>query len=195
MYLLFIKHWFATIAAALLYFPMISRTHTHNTLRRHFTDFLSIVCVCACICFYYNFALLWRVCACLLFLLSPKCLFVYLICLIVVVCKFFFCSGKERNLNILELLCATCYRWFHESCIGFQMGKLIPFSTNYIFFCKNCSNTGLESFRKCQASKLISHTQNHTQNFIWKTVLTHSHSPISLVFLNWMFFCLVLFFT
>ncbi|XP_031619371.1 set1/Ash2 histone methyltransferase complex subunit ASH2 isoform X1 [Contarinia nasturtii] len=60
--------------------------------------------------------------------------------------------GKDRNLNILELLCATCYHWFHESCIGFQMGKLIPFATNYIFFCKNCSPTGLESFRKCQAT-------------------------------------------
>lgn len=32
------------------------------------------------------------------------------------------------------------------------MGKLIPFATNYIFFCKNCSNTGLESFRKTQAT-------------------------------------------
>lgn len=62
-----------------------------------------------------------------------------------------FFSGKDRNLNILELLCVTCNRWFHESCIGFQLGKLIPFSTNYVFVCKNCSPTGLESFRKSQA--------------------------------------------
>lgn len=62
-------------------------------------------------------------------------------------------SGKDRNLNILELLCVTCNRWFHESCIGFQFGKLIPFATNYIFICKNCSPSGLESFRKSQASK------------------------------------------
>lgn len=61
-------------------------------------------------------------------------------------------SGKDRNLNIVELLCATCNRWFHESCIGFQLGRLIPFATNYIFICKNCSPTGLESFRKSQAS-------------------------------------------
>ncbi|KAG4068241.1 hypothetical protein HA402_007761 [Bradysia odoriphaga] len=60
--------------------------------------------------------------------------------------------GKDRNMNILELLCVTCNRWFHESCIGFQLGKLIPFSTNYIFVCKNCSPTGLESFRKTQAT-------------------------------------------
>lgn len=59
--------------------------------------------------------------------------------------------GKERNLNIAELLCANCNRWFHESCIGLQLGKLVPFLANYIFICKNCSPTGLESFRKIQA--------------------------------------------
>lgn len=56
--------------------------------------------------------------------------------------------GKERNLNIIELLCASCSRWFHESCIGYQLGKLVPFMMNYIFMCKNCSPTGLESFKK-----------------------------------------------
>ncbi|KAL3276502.1 hypothetical protein HHI36_011882 [Cryptolaemus montrouzieri] len=59
--------------------------------------------------------------------------------------------GKDRNLNIAELLCANCNRWYHESCIGYQLGKLVPFLANYIFLCKNCSPTGLESFRKCQA--------------------------------------------
>uniref|UniRef100_A0A146KS09 Set1/Ash2 histone methyltransferase complex subunit ASH2 n=1 Tax=Lygus hesperus TaxID=30085 RepID=A0A146KS09_LYGHE len=56
--------------------------------------------------------------------------------------------GKERNLNIVELLCASCNRWYHESCIGYQLGKLVPFMMNYVFICKNCSNTGLESFKK-----------------------------------------------
>ncbi|XP_073990038.1 set1/Ash2 histone methyltransferase complex subunit ash2 isoform X2 [Rhodnius prolixus] len=56
--------------------------------------------------------------------------------------------GKERNLNIIELLCANCSRWFHESCIGYQLGKLVPFMMNYVFVCKNCSSTGLESFKK-----------------------------------------------
>ncbi|XP_055677181.1 set1/Ash2 histone methyltransferase complex subunit ASH2 isoform X1 [Lutzomyia longipalpis] len=60
--------------------------------------------------------------------------------------------GKERNLNIVELLCATCNRWYHESCIGYQLGKLLPFLTNYTFVCKNCSTTGLETFKKSQAS-------------------------------------------
>ncbi|KAK9507533.1 hypothetical protein O3M35_007369 [Rhynocoris fuscipes] len=56
--------------------------------------------------------------------------------------------GKERNLNLIELLCANCNRWFHESCIGYQLGKLVPFMMNYVFVCKNCSSTGLESFKK-----------------------------------------------
>lgn len=59
--------------------------------------------------------------------------------------------GKDRNLNIVELLCANCTRWFHESCIGYQLGKLVPFLHNYVFLCKNCSPTGLETFRKSQA--------------------------------------------
>lgn len=56
----------------------------------------------------------------------------------------------------MELLCATCARWVHESCVSYQLGKgkLLPFITNYVFVCKNCSATGLESFRKSQASKL-----------------------------------------
>ncbi|XP_014210534.1 set1/Ash2 histone methyltransferase complex subunit ASH2 [Copidosoma floridanum] len=56
--------------------------------------------------------------------------------------------GKDRNLNIAELLCASCTRWFHESCVGYQLGKLVPFMMNYVFVCKNCSQTGLENFKK-----------------------------------------------
>ncbi|KAK0168281.1 hypothetical protein PV327_002105 [Microctonus hyperodae] len=59
--------------------------------------------------------------------------------------------GKDRNLNIAELLCAGCSRWFHESCINYQLGKLVPFMMNYIFMCKNCSPTCVESFKKNQA--------------------------------------------
>lgn len=73
--------------------------------------------------------------------------------LIIMTCTLKFFSGKERNLNIVELLCANCNRWFHESCIGYQLGKLVPFLSNYIFVCKNCSPTGLESFKKTQARK------------------------------------------
>ena len=63
----------------------------------------------------------------------------------------YFISGKDRNMNIVELFCATCLRWFHESCISYQLGKLVPFMMNYVFLCKNCSPTGLESFKKNQA--------------------------------------------
>ncbi|XP_065199771.1 set1/Ash2 histone methyltransferase complex subunit ASH2 [Planococcus citri] len=60
--------------------------------------------------------------------------------------------GKDRNLNIVELLCANCNRWFHESCIGYQLGKLVPFMLNYVFLCKNCSPSGLEIFKKNQST-------------------------------------------
>nr|CAG4643104.1 EOG090X03NS [Ilyocryptus agilis] len=54
-------------------------------------------------------------------------------------------------MNIVELFCAQCLRWYHESCISYQLGKLVPFMMNYVFLCKNCSPTGLESFKKNQA--------------------------------------------
>ncbi|KAH0561213.1 set1/Ash2 histone methyltransferase complex subunit ASH2 isoform X1 [Cotesia glomerata] len=59
--------------------------------------------------------------------------------------------GKDRNLTIAELLCAGCSKWFHESCISYQLGKLVPFMMNYVFMCKNCSSSGIESFKKIQA--------------------------------------------
>nr|SVE75031.1 EOG090X03NS [Daphnia dolichocephala] len=34
---------------------------------------------------------------------------------------------------------------------AYQLGKLVPFMMNYVFLCKNCSPTGLESFKKNQA--------------------------------------------
>lgn len=33
---------------------------------------------------------------------------------------------------------------------SYQLGKLVPFMMNYVFLCKNCSPTGLESFKKNQ---------------------------------------------
>ncbi|KAK7081778.1 Set1/Ash2 histone methyltransferase complex subunit ASH2 [Halocaridina rubra] len=59
--------------------------------------------------------------------------------------------GKLRNLNIVELMCWQCGSWFHESCISYQFGKLVPFMLCYSFTCKNCSTTGVELFRKTQA--------------------------------------------
>lgn len=59
--------------------------------------------------------------------------------------------GKLRNLNSVELMCWQCGSWFHESCISYQLGKLVPFMLNYSFTCKNCSPTSIEIFRKTQA--------------------------------------------
>lgn len=112
----------------------------------------------------WNVDWIWFICISQLIVNWVICIYVgshfwnfYILISLLFLSFFTWYSGKERNLNILELLCASCYRWFHESCIGFQMGKLIPFATNYMFFCKNCSPTGLESFRKCQASKDRNH--------------------------------------
>lgn len=78
----------------------------------------------------------------------------------------YYFSNKDRNFNIIELLCANCNRWYHESCIGYQLGKLVPFMTNYIFVCKNCSPTGLESFKKNPASKCFFFAQFYFINLI-----------------------------
>ncbi|KAL5284524.1 ASH2L family protein [Megaselia abdita] len=60
--------------------------------------------------------------------------------------------GKKRNLSLVDLLCHGCSKWFHEACISFPMGKLVPFNTNYMFVCKACSPNGLENFKKNQAT-------------------------------------------
>lgn len=89
----------------------------------------------------------------LFFILSPVFSFVFVWITITSLSFVYIFSGKERNLNIVELLCVTCSHWYHESCIGYQLGKLLPFLTNYTFVCKNCSTTGLETFKKSQACK------------------------------------------
>lgn len=60
-------------------------------------------------------------------------------------------SGKERNMNIVEVSCSVCRKFFHESCIGYQMGKLLSFSMNYMFTCKFCAPTGVEAYSRKQA--------------------------------------------
>lgn len=55
-------------------------------------------------------------------------------------------------MNIIEVSCSNCGKFFHESCIGYQMGKLLSFSMNYVFTCKFCSASGLETYRRISAS-------------------------------------------
>ncbi|CAL1287269.1 unnamed protein product [Larinioides sclopetarius] len=58
--------------------------------------------------------------------------------------------GKERNLNIVELQCGGCSKWFHEHCLNISIGKCLPFMTYYSFFCKHCNSSGIETFTKKQ---------------------------------------------
>lgn len=77
--------------------------------------------------------------------------------------------GKERNLELVELQCAKCLRWYHEQCISVNMGKLVKFMTCYTFLCKLCSGNQLECFTKRQTSKfcfpytLLTHSVGFTQ--------------------------------
>ncbi|XP_054711845.1 set1/Ash2 histone methyltransferase complex subunit ASH2-like [Uloborus diversus] len=57
---------------------------------------------------------------------------------------------RGRNLNIVELQCGGCSKWFHEPCITISLGKCLPFMTYYTFCCKHCSATGIETFSKKQ---------------------------------------------
>lgn len=60
--------------------------------------------------------------------------------------------GKERNLNIVELQCLACLKWFHDTCLSSPLGKCVPFMTNYTFSCKRCNPAGIENFSKKQAN-------------------------------------------
>ncbi|KAG8190783.1 hypothetical protein JTE90_005819 [Oedothorax gibbosus] len=58
--------------------------------------------------------------------------------------------GKGRNLNIVELQCGGCSKWFHESCLSISLGKCLPFMSYYSFCCKHCTTSGAETFSKKQ---------------------------------------------
>lgn len=75
-------------------------------------------------------------------------------------------SGKDRNMNIIEVACSSCGKFFHESCIGYQMGKLLAFSMNYFFQCKFCSHTGVESYRRASVIRI----------YELPTLMSHSHT-------------------
>ena len=69
-----------------------------------------------------------------------------------IVSRFCYC-GKDRNLDVVELQCAKCLRWFHENCITTtNIGKLVKFMTCYTFVCKLCSPNQMECFTKRQTS-------------------------------------------
>lgn len=60
--------------------------------------------------------------------------------------------GEPRNLNEVELQCGFCCKFFHQRCISIATAKMMPFATNYQFFCKTCSAKSVEVFSQKQAS-------------------------------------------
>ncbi|GAB6028371.1 transcription factor, contains a PHD finger motif [Chamberlinius hualienensis] len=77
---------------------------------------------------------------------------------------------KERIPNAVELLCGSCCRWFHESCLSFPLGKCVPFMTNYTFLCKECNPSGIELFNKRQ-STFIQMCQTTIANLIQQSII------------------------
>ncbi|KAG0057512.1 hypothetical protein BGZ83_009151 [Gryganskiella cystojenkinii] len=45
---------------------------------------------------------------------------------------------QDRRLDELALQCRGCSDWFHASCIEISLGPVVPFITNYKFYCKHC---------------------------------------------------------
>ncbi|XP_075542537.1 set1/Ash2 histone methyltransferase complex subunit ash2 isoform X2 [Dermacentor variabilis] len=60
--------------------------------------------------------------------------------------------GKGRNMNVVELQCIACLKWFHDTCLSLPLGKCVPFMTNYTFSCKLCNPAGNENFSKKQSN-------------------------------------------
>ncbi|XP_077506903.1 set1/Ash2 histone methyltransferase complex subunit ASH2-like isoform X3 [Amblyomma americanum] len=59
--------------------------------------------------------------------------------------------GFRRNMNLIEVQCIACLKWFHDVCLSIPLGKSLPFMTNYTFTCKLCNPSGNESFSKKQS--------------------------------------------
>ncbi|KAI0990064.1 hypothetical protein GJ496_001824 [Pomphorhynchus laevis] len=60
--------------------------------------------------------------------------------------------GKPRDLQQIELQCCVCCKYFHQKCISIETVDMLPFTTNYQFFCITCSTKSTEIFNKRQAS-------------------------------------------
>ncbi|KAK8758927.1 hypothetical protein V5799_003437, partial [Amblyomma americanum] len=63
-----------------------------------------------------------------------------------------FSSRIGRNMNLIEVQCIACLKWFHDVCLSIPLGKSLPFMTNYTFTCKLCNPSGNESFSKKQSN-------------------------------------------
>ncbi|XP_070544616.1 set1/Ash2 histone methyltransferase complex subunit ASH2-like [Ptychodera flava] len=61
-------------------------------------------------------------------------------------------GSYEHTLDGIEVQCAHCFKWFPESKLECDLGKCVPFMTNYVFYCRFCSVSRAEIFSKKQAS-------------------------------------------
>ncbi|XP_077999260.1 set1/Ash2 histone methyltransferase complex subunit ASH2-like [Glandiceps talaboti] len=61
-------------------------------------------------------------------------------------------GSYEHTLAGIEVQCAHCLKWFPESKLECDLGKCVPFMTNYVFYCRFCSVSRAEIFSKKQAS-------------------------------------------
>ncbi|KAJ8022757.1 Set1/Ash2 histone methyltransferase complex subunit ASH2 [Holothuria leucospilota] len=56
--------------------------------------------------------------------------------------------GKGRNLDVVELQCSICMKWFHKDCLSINLGNCIPFMMSYTFCCKRCNPNNIEMYSR-----------------------------------------------
>ncbi|XP_064457594.1 set1/Ash2 histone methyltransferase complex subunit ASH2-like [Ornithodoros turicata] len=100
--------------------------------------------------------------------------------------------GKERNMNIVELQCIACLKWFHDTCLSLPIGKCVPFMTNYTFSCKQCNPSGTENFTKKQpnfsqmcVTALANLTQRSRNDGDNRTLFSKDKEIIPFIEKNW----------
>ncbi|PIK52591.1 putative set1/Ash2 histone methyltransferase complex subunit ASH2-like [Apostichopus japonicus] len=56
--------------------------------------------------------------------------------------------GRGRNLDVVELQCSICMKWFHKDCLSINLGNCIPFMMSYTFCCKRCNPNNVEMYSR-----------------------------------------------
>ncbi|KAI9333889.1 hypothetical protein BD770DRAFT_374587 [Pilaira anomala] len=64
--------------------------------------------------------------------------------------KYCYC-GRDRNLLQITLQCRSCRNWFHLECTTIASPPDLLFTTNYIFVCRNCNNSHVETYERTTA--------------------------------------------
>ncbi|XP_077861876.1 set1/Ash2 histone methyltransferase complex subunit ASH2-like [Saccoglossus kowalevskii] len=79
----------------------------------------------------------------------------------------------EHTLDGIEVQCIHCLKWFPESKLECDLGKCLPFTTNYVFYCRLCSVSRAETFSKKQAS-----FSQMCQTAIANLMVKHQHDKV-----------------